>query len=147
MVDPSTYNDFQCHDLDDKHKCTHCHLVSPVKDWQCNCGLKWFLCPEHKCANGAKGLPAPRIVSVSPPIVRRPRVPTRQLVTFDQLLEEDLRRASSQGSLNDRDPGAIINLKDGGTLRGPGAARLGPILARRFGRANPILSHSHFERA
>ena len=73
-------------------------------------------------------------------------MPARQLVTFDQLLEEDLRRASIQGSLNGRDPGDII-LKDGGTLRGPGAARLGPILARRFGRADPILSHSHFGRA
>ena len=39
-VEPSTNKDFQCHDLDEKHKCAHCHLVSPVKDWQCMCGLK-----------------------------------------------------------------------------------------------------------
>jgi hypothetical protein len=51
-TEPSTCTKFQQIDLDIQQKCMSCKKVSPVKSWNCQCGIRWYNCSMHmRCNN------------------------------------------------------------------------------------------------
>ena len=39
---------FQYHDLDVNHKCAFCNKHQPVRNWKCECDIRWHLCSNHR---------------------------------------------------------------------------------------------------
>ena len=91
--------EFQYQDLDLKLRCTKCSLHVGISNWYCPCDNRWFLCPTHHCVQETLDPSVDCIQSIQPPAIsslRRTPAKPKKRVTFDQLLEEDLRRADAQ---------------------------------------------------
>ena len=127
-------------DVDRSIKCRHCNKASPSKNWNCSCGISWFLCDQHKWNTSiavriAKQNPegeAKNKVAKTHSLGPTPRLP-RVMVCHQELLKEDLNAESEKSKQTPiaRSPEDIT--LDDSTSRMKRPRLLGPILAKRFG--------------
>ena len=89
-VEPSDCVKFSFKNLDQKQKCNTCRRQVTVKDWNCRCGVRWYLCPEHG-RNQPPQLKRKRPTTATSQDHPNPNRPKR-LRSIDDLYEEDLRR-------------------------------------------------------
>ena len=90
---------FQTHDLDRKQKCNACGVLSPVSLWKCSCQDFWHHCGTHhrsayrQQSPHIKREPKGRTVTTFNPQENDKRTRTVGPTSYEELLEEDLRRA------------------------------------------------------
>ena len=139
VVEPSTRKEFQYGDLEIRRKCFQCHKSTPVKDWNCACGISWFRCEVHTTSNTeiissrTKHVQAKLQAPTSLPCKRKVEDST---IDYDVLFSEDLSN-ERKWARNCDDPAGTITLGDiGSASRVP---KLGAILSKRFGHLSAAM--------
>ena len=137
-VEPSTCVTFQHIDLDKTQRCTACKHQSAVKLWKCTCGKTWHLCPKHKNTPVPQITHATMLPSNGQPSVpasaskRKRKQPPSYLLTYDEMLAADLRKAQEK---EERDAHYLENrviLLGKSVHRSIPSSFLSPNLKRRF---------------
>ena len=92
---PSQQYKFQYRDLDIKIECSECHKFSPIKAWNCNCGVLWHTCKVHTCTENveptmkSQTLSKSRIEKTGSGKASSKRLHSNAL--FEEILDDDLR--------------------------------------------------------
>ena len=133
-LEASTWKGFDYFDLDLKLKCLVCDKQTGLKNWLCPCGLQWFRCPTHHgvCETVEPLLSHKQCTPRTSSSGQRKVVPVRKLPTYEQLLEEDLRKIGYQRLVS---PKAVLLdtglIPVGQTARVIASSVIAPILCRR----------------
>ena len=136
-VEPSTCKAFQYNDLDRKHKCARCQKTSIIKSWKCCCGIEWQRCAIHRYSTllektpnmnqPAQGQSLSELVTS-----KRKRKATSPLVSFDEILADDIRMDDQKLDQKGRDhepSDILLGVREHKSVR---INFLGPIRRQRF---------------
>ena len=93
---PSERYRFQYKDLDIKIKCSVCLKSTPIRGWNCNCGVLWYNCKVHSCTKNnlpkAEGKPRSSGSIEATPLVDK----LIENSSYEDLLDDDLRREAKR---------------------------------------------------
>jgi len=110
-VEHSACKAFQTHDLDRKQKCNACEVLSSVSLWKCSCKDFWHHCSTHRrsaCQQhnpNIKREPNGQTAKTTSKQENAKRTRTIGPASFEDLLEEDLRRAKRKRDEEDEREG------------------------------------------
>ena len=138
-VQPSTNPAFQRKDLDVKANCKFCLRHEPVRQWKCDCGLRWHLCDVHKHCYTQGGRTPKQISPLKSDSTGqsgngpRKRSAGSDEPDYEAILTADLKKAKCKQERHhaNRKAGDIVLDDCGPALKRPTV--LGPILQARFG--------------
>ena len=135
-------------------KCRHCGKTSASKNWNCACGIKWFMCDQHRwCTQEGRKNDGSKQDEGKPKKVQKTQhagtmmCENRLMVSHQQLLEEDL-KIESEKFPHKRNAKAKsdITLDDPGVqLKRPRV--LGPKLSAKFGVPGTHQAHGGTNKA
>ncbi len=133
---PADKYTFQNSDLDLKMRCFSCKSNGPLKLWKCCHNVVWHTCMQHKLHRTASSQKrAAKQPHRHMPKISRPGAATRELLlnsTFEQILDDDLRRESKKAKLKDHADDYVIVLNPAAHSGKLKASWLPPVLRERF---------------